>query len=437
MPSSINTPNKGALFKITDQAIRDEIRKLWELHDLRNGNIGTGEHRFITKAEFDALSKLIATTPEKSQGYRATTLPEEASPLPSTSNGGGGGAGKTIYIDPDPPEVPTNWIAWWNDEEGALKIWYTPPGDPDSSQWVDAMPFRTGPQGASGSSGTSGGTARECSGRLTLTSATPVTTSDVTGASTVYWTPYNGATMALYNGSAWTIYTSAQISLALSGLTAAKNYDVFAYYTGSAIALELSAAWSSDTVRTDALTLVDGVLVKSANNTRRYLGTLRATAATTTEDSAAKRYLFNQYNRVKRLLKGAIETANSWTYSIGGYRQANANAANQLDLVIGDAAVLVEAMVIVHVKNSTSTGRTVTVGIGLDSTTTNSAIALGGETNNAFACQLRCNYSGNPGLGRHYLAWLEYGGGADTQTWFGDGGVPSISQAAIFGSADM
>ena len=316
MPKPILLPNQGALSKITDQAVREEIRKLWEHHNIRNGAVGPAGQRFITKEEFDALNSRIFKTPESSQGYRATTLGGEGGPIDITTGGGdgGGGAAGAIYFHYDPPSDPTAWIAWWNTEEGALKVWYTPPGDPDSSQWVDAMPHRQGAQGeagTAGSNGTSGGTAAECRGRLTLTSGTPVPAADQSGKTTIYWTPYNGATIALYDGSTWTIRTSAEVSLSLSGIASGSNYDVFGYWTGSALALVLSAAWASDTTRTDALTLVDGVLVKSADNTRRYLGTIRGSGSGSTEDSAAKRWLFNQYNRVRRHMQGATETANT------------------------------------------------------------------------------------------------------------------------------
>src|SRR6185436_9706895 len=40
-----------------------------------------------------------------------------------------------------------------------------------------------------------------CDGRLTLTSGTPVTTGDVTAATTLYFTPNGGNQIALYTGS--------------------------------------------------------------------------------------------------------------------------------------------------------------------------------------------------------------------------------------------
>jgi hypothetical protein len=67
--------------------------------------------------------------------------------------------------------------------------------------------------------GTIGGTAADPNtihGRLTLTSGTPVLTADVTAATTAYFTPWRGATMALYYSGAWTIYAVAEQSIKLT-----------------------------------------------------------------------------------------------------------------------------------------------------------------------------------------------------------------------------
>lgn len=139
-------------------------------------------------------------------------------------------------------------------------------------------------------------------GRLTLQSGVPVPTSDQVGKSIVYFTPYLGDTIALWNGVNWLLALFSEISITLSGLTSGKNYDVFAYFdpAGNAPVLELSSAWTNDTTRADALTLQNGIRVKAADNTRRYIGTIRATGAATTEDSLANRLVLNYYNRVRR-----------------------------------------------------------------------------------------------------------------------------------------
>jgi hypothetical protein len=267
--------------------------------------------------------------------------------------------------------------------------------------------------------------------RLTLTSGVPVTTSDVTSGSTLYACPYKGNEIALYSSSVWAVYESAQFSIALSGLTSGRPYDVFCYVSGSTPTLEV-LAWASDTTRATALTYQDGVLVKSGDATRRYLGTFYTTSATTTADSEANRYLWNYYHRVRRSTK-VFEATNSWTYSTTTWRQANANTANQLNFVVGVAEDTVTARVAALVTNSTATERAVITAIGVDSVGSPVG-SLPGQmgVTSVSATSLISHYSGVPGIGRHYLSWLEYGGGTDTQTWYGDNGG-ALQQTGILG----
>jgi hypothetical protein len=55
-----------------------------------------------------------------------------------------------------------------------------------------------------------------CNGRLTLSSGVPVPTSDITAATTVYFAPYGGNQVSLYDGSQWNIHSGSEISLKLT-----------------------------------------------------------------------------------------------------------------------------------------------------------------------------------------------------------------------------
>lgn len=102
--------------------------------------------------------------------------------------------------------------------------------------------------------------------------------------STLYWTPYRGNRTSLYDGTRWKVHAVAESSIALTGLTSGKPYDVFLYDNAGTPTLEL-LVWTSDTVRATALALQDGVYVKSGATTRRYLGTIYTTATDATEIS--------------------------------------------------------------------------------------------------------------------------------------------------------
>jgi len=267
--------------------------------------------------------------------------------------------------------------------------------------------------------------------RLTLTTVLPVTTADVTAAGTLYCTPYKGKYIDLYDGSStWNRRSSAEFSLVLT-LTSGKPYDIFVYDNSTVPTLEV-LVWTNDTTRATGLTLQDGVLVKTGATTRRYVGTLYASGANTTEDSFAKRYLWNYYNRVLRPMANATETTDSWSYNTATIRQANANAANRLSYVQGVAEDTVWAKIKAPFLNSNS-GNGVVVGIGVDSTTAFSGIR-GREDSQGVSNTAEAEYLGYPGIGLHNLNWNEWGSAsAGTITWYGDNGEPTITQAGIVG----
>lgn len=126
--------------------------------------------------------------------------------------------------------------------------------------------------------------------RLSLTTAVPVTTSDVASSTSVFVVPYIGKKIGLYYGSAWVIVTSAEVTLALGTITSDLGYDVFCYTTdGTTLSVEL-LAWTSTIARATALAYQDGVLVKATDSTRRYMGSFLTISTTTTCDTEAKRY---------------------------------------------------------------------------------------------------------------------------------------------------
>jgi hypothetical protein len=254
--------------------------------------------------------------------------------------------------------------------------------------------------------------------RLTLTTALPVTTADVTGATTIYCTPYKGNQIALYTGSAWVTRSSAQFSLALGTLTSGKPYDVFCYDNAGTPTLEF-LVWTNDTTRATALAYQDGVLVKSGTATRRYLGTFYTTSTTETEDSKANRYLWNYYNRSNRSMR-RVDTGN-WTYTTLTYRQANNSTANQLNMVIGVSEDSVRASVVQATRNDTGIVSTYTA-LGLDSTTTVATDSTLVVINIVTAVQyltMVANYEGFPGVGKHSIVWLEKSDALGSTLWQG------------------
>lgn len=272
-------------------------------------------------------------------------------------------------------------------------------------------------------------------GRLTASVGEPVTASDVMAADTLYFEPAPGGTgiISLFNGATWRnlTFTSVVFDLLTAGLADASNYDLFAYILNGAVALARSAAWAGDETadRVDALALVDGVYVKASDHTRRWIGTFRTTSTTTTEDSHAKRFLWNAYNQAPRSLSVTESTA-SWTYSAATYQSANASAANAFECIVGAAAYLkADTYALTQAAGSGAA----TTGIGIDSTTVNSATTFGGTSSNSGTNDHTARYRNFIAGGYHKINWLERGDGANVATFFSNNSNNSFGVSGMTG----
>lgn len=248
-----------------------------------------------------------------------------------------------------------------------------------------------------------------CDGRLTTQSGVPVSTTDRTAQSTIYFTPVNGNRISLYDGSKWKFYAFSEVSLVLSGLTISKNYDVFIWDNGGVLTLELSAAWTNDTTRADAVTTQDGVVVKSGSATRRYLGTLYTTSTTTTEDSNQRRLLWNSYNQVERTML-VKDTTNSWSYTSTTIRTTNNTTANnQMSNTVGFSGEG-EIFLMTYLLGVSNNSLELANGIDAGGTTAFDSVAhgTGGASSYTTASQGAYRHRrGNPGY--LYHTWVESG----------------------------
>jgi hypothetical protein len=323
--------------------------------------------------------------------------------------------------------------------------------------------------------------------RLTLTQGTPVTTADVTAATSLYLEPYNGSKVSVYDGTAYwaTLEVAASTysiaatqsqtgtthtNTTLDGLTdtsqlvvgmqvtgtniaanstisvinsstsvtlnnattgsatntmtfklpASTNYDVYLTNSSGVPKMLWSAAWSNDTTP-PTRALQNGVEVLSGTTTKLLIGSVRTTSvAGQLEDSHTHRYVSNRYNEQPRAMY-ATDAAASWTYSTATYRQANANTGNQFDYICCLARPIwahVQSLVVI----SSGTGPVnVNVGIGIDTASASSAqlVQIANLSGSTYV-PTTATYTGTPGIGRHYVTWLEYGstgGGSPIETW--------------------
>jgi hypothetical protein len=258
-------------------------------------------------------------------------------------------------------------------------------------------------------------------GRLTLTSNTPVTVSDVNAATTLYYTPYIGEQISLWDGTRWRIYEFAELNIAVPATTN-QMYDVFVYDNAGALTLELTA-WTNDTTRATALAYQDEILIRSGAATRRYLGSFRTTGVSgRTEDSEDARFVWNYYHRLPRELK-KIEATDWWSYSTAAWRSANGSTANRVEVVVG----VQEAMMLLRVRGMFA--NSVAAGFGLSGIAINAT-----NTNNADQTEFSFNLSSGgvphgawlflpPAIGYSYYQWTEYASTLGAGTFYSTSGV--------------
>lgn len=197
-------------------------------------------------------------------------------------------------------------------------------------------------------------------GRLTLSNGNPV--ADITLGTSVYYTPFKGASIPRYDGADWLVDTFTEMTMSGNAAHATNtNYDVFYFDDGGTKRIGTGPAWSSSSARgtgagTTELVLLGGFWVNAVSMTVRngantysvpvnrglYLGTVRtrAAAAGTFEDSKggsvtpARRYVFNAYNRVPRPIL-ITESAASWSYTTGTWRRMNNNSNMVANFITG------------------------------------------------------------------------------------------------------
>lgn len=365
----------------------------------------------------------------------------------------------------------------------------------------------------------SGGSNSICDGRLSLSSASPVMTSDVTSASTIYYSPYIGHKIALYDGSStWNIRSFSQLSSSLSGLTANTNYDVFVYDNSGTPALEL-LSWGTNTAysitsasaaascvitynnttqafaigdvvcvqgitgnigsdvlhntftvtavatisagssytvtlasvnttgktytsggtirlnkntRATSLVYQDGVLVKSGDTTRRYVGTVRINGSgglseaifgglTIGSQTYGSILLWNYYNRVNINSSMGDGTVSSYTYNSLTWRASNGNWRNRIDFLVG---IIEDSINGIFEQGGTIASNNWYVSIGYDRNHDNNGIAA----YNPGANFISSIFSTTPTPGFHYFASVEKAGAS--ATYYANGGS-SIYMALI------
>ena len=280
-------------------------------------------------------------------------------------------------------------------------------------------------------------------GRLTLVTAVPVMTSAQTAKTIIYYTPYVGALIPIYDGTNWSLKQFSELSNTTTdsstgnagpaATTTNSNYDLFVWSNSGTLTLTRGPAWTSDTARgtgagTTQLTMTNGIYTNTVAitngpgaNLGTYVGTVRTDGSSQVNwdpmparaagGGNARADVFNAYNRVAATCYSQDSTS-SWTYSSTTWRATNNSTSNRISYIDGLGELYAAARTTVSCDGGT--GNNVGIGINRDSTSaTPDSISLGSAGNfdyiNPYAESVFF-----PSLGFHYLQSMESVTGAST-----------------------
>jgi hypothetical protein len=240
--------------------------------------------------------------------------------------------------------------------------------------------------------------------RLSVVSGNPNPINSSSGS--VYMTPYKGNTIALYDtaNQVWDYFITTQIAISVSGLNVGSLYDVFAYNNGVLGVAIQTVEWTNTTTRATALAYKDGVLVKTDNYSRRYLGTFLVSATNVVYDTPNRRELFNISNKLPNNLYLALPLNN--TYGSTSKQEFANSTTSRLQIVNGyeDSNI---TLLYYTGGNNLSTGIAF-VGIGQDSTTVVSGNCTPGLINSRATVLTSTTAVIKPSVGLHYYSFIQW-----------------------------
>jgi hypothetical protein len=236
-------------------------------------------------------------------------------------------------------------------------------------------------------------------GRLTLTSATPVLSSAVTAGTSVYYTPYVGNQIPIWDNTQFNLATFAELTLTMNANHLANAiYDVFVWKESGVVTIGTGPAWNTATAGagsrgsgagTTEIERVAGLWVNANDMTTRngattytvgenlgtYVGTIYMDGSNGQISCnvgwglARKFGVWNAYNRVPTIMRTGEATA-SWYYNTANtYRASNAATA-YIDVLVGLPEEALKAIVTQTVEPADAGASSACLsGVGYDSTT--------------------------------------------------------------------
>jgi hypothetical protein len=268
---------------------------------------------------------------------------------------------------------------------------------------------------------------------------------DITAATTVYYSPYRGNQVPIWNGTSFTTFTFSELQLALSASaqSASTIYDVCIFNNAGSPAMVFGPAWSDSTAGAGSrgtgagsaqLIYQSGILVNAvqiqANNGSNvytipalqctYVGSvfIDPTAGEVsnyrTWGQSRRWDVWNDYWRVPICMQVGDSTA-SWSSSDAAIRPSNDNTANSLTAFTGLAEEIINNVFTQRIDSAAGTNDTV-IGIGWNSTTAFSG-TQGFTTLPNVGSSIYSSYAAAPSLGTNVVTSLEDSGTNSGELW--------------------
>lgn len=320
------------------------------------------------------------------------------------------------------------------------KILYAGPTADGNTGWVPQSGYFPPPQGY-----------------LTPVSGTPVITTDSSAATAVYYTPYNGNLIPIYDGSWLQPYFFSEMTLTLTSSQAANQiYDIFAFLDSGTLRIGTGPAWATPTAGSGArgtgagttqLSRVNGLLSNAVSMTARnggstysvganqgtYLGSIFMDATNgqvtchRSWGQSRKWGIWNYYNRQTVVLVSGDSTA-TWGYSSGAWRASNGNSSNRNTVFCGVAEEVASNDFLQQVNQDGTIPQPTNCGIGIGINVTTSPSGLESFFSGNFAAAgtfadnaktQHASYLLNPNLGINNIQCLEYSDDVNSE-FFGE-----------------
>lgn len=209
-------------------------------------------------------------------------------------------------------------------------------------------------------------------GRLTPTTGVPVIATGVTAGTAVYYTPYMGNLLPIWDGLQFNTVAFAELTLTLnSNHTASNIYDVFVFQNSGVVTLATGPAWNTATAGAGARGTGAGTTeltrTKGGLWTNAFAMTARNGATTYAVDANKGTYVgslfmdgtngqischlafgqsrkwgvWNAYNRMPIIMQGGDATS-AWSYLTSAWRNSRNDANNTIAVFTGLAEEIFE-----------------------------------------------------------------------------------------------